>query len=97
MFLDLLDLDPLVRGMDPDPDPSLFSKGVEQGTTILTFFCQNGASQAVDGCQFEFCETFIIYVFGFFKRFRPGFALKTKDIVPPAGKFLEKNMKKLLP
>ncbi len=23
MFLDLLDLDPLVRGMDPDPDPSI--------------------------------------------------------------------------
>ncbi len=29
MFSGLLDLDPLVRGMDPDPDPSLFSKGVE--------------------------------------------------------------------
>jgi hypothetical protein len=25
MFLGLLDPDPLVRGMDPDPDPSLFS------------------------------------------------------------------------
>ncbi len=23
MFLDLLDLDPLVRGMDPDPEPAL--------------------------------------------------------------------------
>ncbi len=23
MFLDLLDPDPLVRGMDPDPDPAL--------------------------------------------------------------------------
>jgi hypothetical protein len=25
MFLGLLDPDPLVRGTDPDPDPSLFS------------------------------------------------------------------------
>jgi hypothetical protein len=25
MFLGLPDLDPLVRGTDPDPDPSLFS------------------------------------------------------------------------
>jgi hypothetical protein len=24
MFLGLLEADPLVRGMDPDPDPSLF-------------------------------------------------------------------------
>jgi hypothetical protein len=31
MFLGILDPDPLVRGMEPDPapDPSLFSKGVE--------------------------------------------------------------------
>jgi hypothetical protein len=29
MFLGLLDPGSLVSGMDPDPDPSLFSKGVE--------------------------------------------------------------------
>ncbi len=35
MFLGLLDLDPLVRGMDPDPDPSLFHKCVERTEKML--------------------------------------------------------------
>ncbi len=37
MFFCLLesDQDPLVRGMDPDPDPSLFLKGVERTEIML--------------------------------------------------------------
>jgi hypothetical protein len=36
MFLGLLDTDPLVRGMDPDPGPDPFShKGVERTEIML--------------------------------------------------------------
>jgi hypothetical protein len=37
MFLGLPDPDPVVRGMDPDPDPSLFSycRRVEQTEIML--------------------------------------------------------------
>ncbi len=35
MFLGLPDLDPLVRGMDRDPDPSFSHKGVEQTGIML--------------------------------------------------------------
>ncbi len=35
MFLCLPHPDPLVRGMDPDPDPSISQKGVEQTEILL--------------------------------------------------------------
>jgi hypothetical protein len=35
MFLGLPDPDPLVRGMDPDPDSSLSQKGVEWTEIML--------------------------------------------------------------
>jgi hypothetical protein len=54
MFLGLLDPDPFTRGLDPylhpapdpTPDPSLFSKGIEQteimlANKILTKMCRN--------------------------------------------------------
>jgi hypothetical protein len=37
MFLGLLDPDPLVRGMDPDPDPYLYQQAkIVRKTLILT-------------------------------------------------------------
>ena len=36
MFLDLQDPDPLVRGMDPDPDPSIIHAKIVKKTLILT-------------------------------------------------------------
>jgi hypothetical protein len=36
MFLGLLDPDPLVRGMDPAPDPSIISKSSKKN---LYFYC----------------------------------------------------------
>ncbi len=36
MFLGLSDPDPLVRGMDPDPDPPFSHKGVERTEVMLT-------------------------------------------------------------
>jgi hypothetical protein len=35
MFLGLPDPDPLVRGMDPDPDPSFSQKDVERTEIML--------------------------------------------------------------
>jgi hypothetical protein len=36
IFLSLLDPDPLVRGMDPDPDPSIIKQNSKKN---LDFYC----------------------------------------------------------
>ncbi len=46
----------------------MHTKNKIHGSSVLgyndfNFFLQNGASQAVDGCQIEFQDTFIKYVF----------------------------------
>jgi hypothetical protein len=46
MFLGLLDPDPLVRGMDPDPDPSIIKKNSKKNLDwfydfFLTFYLKN--------------------------------------------------------
>jgi hypothetical protein len=52
------------------------------------FFWQNGASQAVDGCQIKFLDTCIIYVFGFLEPFRPHLALKLSKKKAFQGKLI---------
>ncbi len=37
MFFGLLDPDPLVRGMDPDPDPSIISKNSKKNVNSYCF------------------------------------------------------------
>jgi hypothetical protein len=41
MFLGLLDPDPLVRGMDPDPDPSIIKLKVRKTFFSISFLLES--------------------------------------------------------
>jgi hypothetical protein len=47
MFLGLLDPDPLFRGTDPDPDPSMIKQNLDSycfATSLLTLFLKNAVN-----------------------------------------------------